>query len=117
LRVLLDEQLPLALTKELSGCDARTVKDRGWKGLTNGELMKRAGTEGFDVLLTADQSIEFQQNLALAPLGIVLLVAPSNKLEDLKPLIAESLDQLQKRRLVMRSKSSNLAAGNARRHD
>ncbi len=91
MRVLLDEQLPRHLARELTGHDVRTVQQQGWAGRKNGELLRRAADEGFEVFLTADQNLEFQQNLARAPLGVVVLVAPSNALEDLLPLVPGAL--------------------------
>ena len=87
MRVLLDEQLPRQLARELVGHEARTVQQHGWAGLTNGELLGRAAENGFDVFLTADQNIEFQQNLAGSPLRVIVLAAASNALEDLLPLV------------------------------
>ena len=91
MRVLLDEQLPRRLAREVTGHDVRTVQQQGWAGLTNGELLQRAADAGFEVFLTADQNLQFQQNLARARLGIVVLVAPSNKLKDLLPLVPSAL--------------------------
>jgi hypothetical protein len=91
MRVLLDEQLPRHLSCELTGHDVRTVQQQGWAGLKNGELLRRAAVEGFEVFLTADQNLEYQQNLARSPLGVVVLVAASNALEDLLPLIPQTL--------------------------
>lgn len=91
MRVLLDEQLPRHLARDLVGHQVRTVQQEGWAGVKNGDLLQRAADRGFDVFLTADQNLEFQQNLALARLGIVVLVAPSNALEDLRPLVPAAL--------------------------
>jgi predicted nuclease of predicted toxin-antitoxin system len=60
-RVLLDENLPKRLVREF-GHEASTVHEQGWAGVTNGELLKRAAAS-FDVLLTADQNLQYQQNL------------------------------------------------------
>jgi predicted nuclease of predicted toxin-antitoxin system len=76
-RVLLDEQLPRHLARDLTGHQVRTVQQEGWAGLTNGELLQRAADSAFDVFVTADQNLEFQQNLTRARLGVVVLVAPS----------------------------------------
>ncbi len=91
MRVLLDEQLPRQLARELTGHDVRTVRQQNWAGLKNGELLHRAADDGFDVLVTADQNLEFQQNLAGSRLRVVVLVAPSNALEDLLPLVPKLL--------------------------
>ena len=94
MRVLIDEQLPRQLARALKGYAARTVQQQNWAGLGNGELLRRAATSGFDVFLTADQSLQFQQNLANSPLSVIVLIAPSNKLEDLLPLVPFILQAL-----------------------
>ncbi|HEV2099469.1 MAG TPA: hypothetical protein VGR45_11175, partial [Stellaceae bacterium] len=66
---------------------ARTVQQQGWAGLTNGELLRRAAADGFEIFVTADRNLQFQQSLRGSRLGIVMLVAPSNALEDLLPLV------------------------------
>ena len=94
MRVLLDEQLPRRLARELAGHDVRTVQQQGWAGLKNGDLLQRAADAGFEVFLTADQNLQFQQNLARARLSVVVLVAPSNSLQDLLPLVAPALEAI-----------------------
>jgi predicted nuclease of predicted toxin-antitoxin system len=93
-RVLLDEQLPRQLAQALPGHDVRTVQQEGWAGLANGELLRRASEAGFQVFLTADQNLQFQQNLARSPLYVIVLVAPSNALEDLLPLLPAVLQAI-----------------------
>ena len=61
-----------------------TVKERGWAGKTNGELLRAAERE-FDALVTMDRSIEHQQELARLRLGIVLVTARSNRRQDVEP--------------------------------
>lgn len=73
MRILLDESLPRRLISELSGHTVSTVTDQGWSGLENGELL-RAAVDQFDVFLTADQNLEYQQNLSELPLSVVVLV-------------------------------------------
>jgi len=90
-RVLLDEQLPRRLALELTGHEVRTVQQQGWMGLTNGELLRLAAGHRFDVFLTADQNLQFQQNLARSGVGVVILVARSNKIDDLLPLVPGAL--------------------------
>jgi hypothetical protein len=67
----------------------------GWSGKRNGELLALADPE-FDVLVTADQGLEFQQNLARLRISVRVLVAPSNQVEDLVPLLPASLAALSK---------------------
>ena len=79
MRVLLDEQLPLDLAQELHGYDVQTVVGRGWAGIKNGELLRlMRGT--YDVLVTMDRNLEFQQNLSALPFGVILVRAPSNRM-------------------------------------
>jgi hypothetical protein len=90
-RVLLDEQLPRQLAAYLVGHDVRTVQQESWAGLANGELLSKAEDAGFSVFLTGDQNLEFQQNLAKRRLGVVVLRAASNALEDLLALVPAAL--------------------------
>ena len=95
MRVLLDESVPRKLARELVGHDIRTVSQLGWSGTKNGELLRRAGAEGYQVLITADQNLEYQQNLTKISVGILVLVAKSNRLIHLKPLVPQILKQLE----------------------
>ena len=65
----------------------------GWTRLGNGALLRQAAAE-FHAVLTADQNIEFQQNLKTLPIAVVVLVANSNRLESLVPLVANVLQAL-----------------------
>lgn len=88
MRVLLDECVPRPLKRELPGHHVSTVAEMGWAGRRNGDLISRA-TGRFDVFLTVDGNLAFQQNLARAQIAVVILSARSNKLEDLAPLMEE----------------------------
>ena len=98
MHVLLDEQLPRHLARAIAGHDVSTVQQRGWAGLQNGELLRVAADAGFDVLVTADRNLQFQQNLSQSRIGIILLIAPSNALEDLLPLVPSLLAAIPKSR-------------------
>jgi hypothetical protein len=82
----------------LVGHEVRSVQQQGWTGLGNGELLRRAAADMFDVFVTADQNLQFQQNLSRAPLGVVVLVARSNALEDLLPLVPSLLQAVRNTR-------------------
>ncbi len=102
MRILLDESLPIELRSEVPGHDVRYVRELGWSGLKNGELLARAAPL-FDALLTADQNIEYQQNLDALPIAVVVLVARSNRMEQLRlllPQLFQALSSLQPRSLV-----------------
>ena len=61
MRILLDECVPRKLTRELPGHECRTVTEMGWAGIKNGRLLRLAENQ-FDVFLTADQNLQYQQN-------------------------------------------------------
>jgi predicted nuclease of predicted toxin-antitoxin system len=93
MRILLDESLPQELQDELPDHNVATVRESGWSGLKNGELLRHAA-DRFDVLRTADQNLQFQQNLQKLPIAVLVLVAASNRLAALRPLIPELLSAL-----------------------
>jgi len=93
-RILLDESLPRPLAHLLPGHDVRTVAAMGWTGKRNGELLQLAADD-FDALLTADQNLEHQQNLGTLPIAVIVLVAPTNRIDSLRPLIPTLLQTLQ----------------------
>ena len=86
MRILLDESLPVRLRTEMPLHEVVPVTKMGWSALKNGELLRTAKGR-FDVFLTADQNLQYQQNLNALPIAVVVLVATSNRLEDLMPLM------------------------------
>jgi hypothetical protein len=95
MRVLLDECLPRRLKVDLPDHEVRTAQEEGWTGLKNGALL-RAAAGRFDVLLTVDRSIAFQQNLRGLSIGVLAMVVPSNRLVDIRPLMAQVRQALSK---------------------
>ena len=93
MRILLDESVPGRLAPLLLGHVALTVQKRGWAGIRNGKLLSLAATE-FDLFLTADRGIEYQQNLASLPIAVLIVLARSNRMEDMKRLVPEILKSL-----------------------
>ena len=77
MKVLLDECVPWPMHTLLAGHDCTTVQRRGWGGIENGDLVRRAETE-FDLFITSDQNLRYQQNLAGCRLPILEL--STNKL-------------------------------------
>jgi predicted nuclease of predicted toxin-antitoxin system len=73
MRILLDENLPVKLRHHLLKHQTETVTKRGWGGLKNGELLKAAESALFDVFVTADLNLEYQQNMAQRRIGLVIL--------------------------------------------
>jgi hypothetical protein len=95
MRVLLDECVPRALGKELVGHDVRTVVEAGWAGVKNGELLQLAAGL-FDVLLTVDRNLEYQQNFAGVELAVIVIHAPSNDVTVLRPFMPAVLAAIPK---------------------
>jgi hypothetical protein len=85
-RVLFDENLPHDLIPQLAGYDVLTVQGLGWAGIKNGELLERAG-DAFDVFVTMDRKLEKQHDLSKLPFGVLVVVAKSNRMLDLLPLV------------------------------
>jgi hypothetical protein len=92
-RVLLDECLPKRLKRELLGHDTRTAPEMGWASKRNGELLALAVGQ-FDVFITADRNLSYQQDLSSFDIAIVVLVARSNRFDDLRPLAPRVLEVL-----------------------
>ena len=90
MRVLLDECVDRRLGREIAGHTVASVTDVGWVGVTNGELLRRAAAD-FDVLITVDRNLPFQQHLPNFAIAVVLLEAASNRLSDLRQLLPKLL--------------------------
>jgi len=88
MRLLLDECVPRRLKQELPDHEAKTVQDMGWAGVKNGALLRLADGQ-FDALLTVDQGIQYEQNLAGLRIGVVVMMAASNDIDDRRPLLPE----------------------------
>jgi len=89
-RLLLDESIPRRLARHLTCVDVETVYDRHWSGLKNGEWL-RAAEPDYDVFVTADQNLQYQQNLQGFQIRVAVFAARTNRLEDLLPLVPELL--------------------------
>ena len=95
MRILLDEDLPRRLCALLEGHDATTVQRCGWAGVKNGKLLALAASR-FDVFVTMDQNLEYQQNLVKLPIALLVVAARSNRIEHLRPLLPEILRELDR---------------------
>jgi predicted nuclease of predicted toxin-antitoxin system len=94
MRILLDEDLPRRLGPLLTGHDWSTVPRSGWAGVKNGKLLALAAKQ-FDVLLTMDANLEYQQNLSRLPISVLVIEAASNRIENLAPLVPVILRELK----------------------
>jgi hypothetical protein len=93
-KLLLDECVTRHLKRDLAGHEVHTVNDAGFKGLENGDLLKAAsGT--YEVLITVDRNIPYQQNVAGLNIAVLILAAKRNSYARLKPLIPRALSALE----------------------
>ena len=86
MRILLDHCVDWRLARSLPAHDVRSARDLGWQTLKNGALLSAASAE-FDCVVTVDQNVKHQQNLAALPVAVVVLITPRNRLADLVPLV------------------------------
>jgi len=93
MRILLDESLPHGLAALITNHQISTVRHEGWASVKNGKLLALAATK-FDVFITADRNLEFQQNLTKLPVAVVVLVARKNRVQDLEPLLPQLAEVL-----------------------
>jgi hypothetical protein len=87
MRVLLDECVPRGLRAELPGHEVKTVAEVGWAGAKNGALLQLAATR-FDVLLTVDRKLEYQQNFSGLTIAVIVVESQSNDIAVLRPLMS-----------------------------
>lgn len=103
MRLLLDESVPARLRRHLPSHSVRTVVEMGWSGVKNGDLLRLAAAS-FDVFITVDKNLPYQQSLATLPLAVIVLDAQSNDLPALLPLVPKletSLRNVQPRTYVL----------------
>ncbi len=97
MKILLDENLPKQLKVDFgSDYDVKTVRDMGWLGKKNGELLGLVVFNGFDFFVTLDKNLRYQQNLDRIELKIFLLLAPNNRRETLQTLVVRIKDRIKK---------------------
>jgi hypothetical protein len=94
-KILFDEGAPKQLRRLLARDDITLVEEKGWKGIKNGRLLHLEEEDGFDVLITADQNLKYQQNLKARRIGVIVL--PYNRRKWMPPLVpalANALNQI-----------------------
>jgi hypothetical protein len=94
MRILIDECIDQRLRHRFVGHDCETAGFANLAGLKNGALLASAESAGFEVMITADQEIPYQQNLAKRQIAILILCAPTNRLDDLDHLVPAALRAL-----------------------
>ena len=93
MKILLDECVDERLAEDFAGHDVLTVRQMGWKGKQNGELLALA-EKRFEAFLTTDRNLSFQQNLTRFSIAVVVLTAPTNRLSDLRRIVPALLKTL-----------------------
>jgi predicted nuclease of predicted toxin-antitoxin system len=96
-KILLDECVDWRLARALIGHEVKGARQMGWNATKNGELLALA-SKHFDVFLTVDTNLVFQQNIRELPIPVVVLQAPTNRLVDLLPLIPKLLEVIDRAR-------------------
>lgn len=102
MKILLDECIDRRFARDLTGHEVKTVPQMGWSGIDNGELLTLA-QELFDVFVTVDRNLSFQQNIPSYNIAVIVLRCRSNRLGDLRALVPQLLTSLPlaKRRDVL----------------
>ena len=94
MKVLLDECIDWRLARDIVGHEVKTARQMGWTTIKNGELLALA-SEHFDVFVTVDRNLSFQQNLGSLSIAVIVLRARTNRLADLKPLVPSLLAAIE----------------------
>lgn len=95
MKVLLDECLPKKLKHEFPGHDTIMVQEMGWAGVKNGDLLRMIHGTDIEVFVTIDSNLEYQQNLNILNFGVIVLNAPDNAIDSLRPLVPQILAALK----------------------
>ena len=94
MRIFLDECVDWRPSRDLAGHEVKSAQQMGWTTIKNGELLTLASQQ-FDVFVTVDRNLSFQQNLTGAEIAVIVLEAKTNRLADLKTLVPKLLLSLQ----------------------
>jgi hypothetical protein len=95
IRVLLDECVHSKLKRSLSTFQVETVIDAGWRGITNGKLLNLAAKQ-FDVFITSDKNIEYQQHNESLPIPVIVISTKGNMWVDIEPIVPQIESLLMK---------------------
>jgi hypothetical protein len=93
-KVLLDECVDWRLSRDIPGHDVKTARQLGWTAIKNGELLTLAAVD-FDVFVTVDRNLSFQQNLVSFSIAVIILKGKTNRLSDLRPLVPRLLAAME----------------------
>jgi hypothetical protein len=93
-RILLDECVDWRLSREIFGHEVKSARQMGWSAVKNGALLSIA-SQHFNAFVTVDRNIGFQQNLRGLPIHVIVLIAATSRLSDLRPLVPRLLQALE----------------------
>ncbi len=96
MKILLDENLPQRLKFQLKEYETFTVREMRWDAFKNGVLLKMMIQEKFDIFITADQNLEYQQNLKSLSVAIIVLIIPTLRYEDIELLLPKLVELIPK---------------------
>ena len=99
MKALLDENLPKKLKNDLIGHEVATVREKGWNGKTNGELLRLMQDNNFKVLITFDKRLQYQQNFEKYPISVIVLSTKDNTyltIRELVPAIHDAMEKSEK---------------------
>ena len=95
MKILVDESCPRKLRKDFGAeHEVWTVRDKGWLGKKNGDLLRLMTEDGFELFVTVDRNLPYQQNTQRLPLTIIVLCAKDNRRETHQQLIPKLFDRL-----------------------
>ena len=95
MKLLFDQGTPVPLRNHLGNHIIETAYERGWSNISNGELLTRAESEGFDALITTDQNLRYQQNLAGRKICIIVLLTTNwPRIKNHIPLVVRAIDNV-----------------------
>ncbi|SKB71748.1 DUF5615 family PIN-like protein [Dyadobacter psychrophilus] len=96
MKILLDESLPRKLRQDFGEeHEVWTVRDKGWLGKKNGELLRLMNEDKFEIFVTVDRNLTYQQNIERFPVTIFVLCAFNNRRDTLKLLVPKIFERIQ----------------------
>ncbi len=95
MKVFIDECIDWRLSRDIVGHEVKTARQMGWSEVKNGRLLALV-QESFDVFVTVDRNLSFQQDLPSFSVSVVVMRARSNRLAELRPLVPLLLEQIEK---------------------
>ncbi len=99
MKLLLDENIPRKLKRDLNVHEVYHVSDKGWQGKKNGQLLALMLEDGFDALITIDKNLKYQQNFKKYPIPVLVLAASDNTYLTLQPFAKQILNTLTSTKL------------------